>query len=131
MRLACHISRQPKRGMAHRSLPITGCYLSAEVFHEPGPDRVVSYLAMSVFGQPVKRLRSCDPFPPVWRMKCLCSFRAGRAGEIASCGCRFWWRVGKRGRWYAISKRRAFRALLPVVMRELGYFEVTGDWPRD
>jgi len=40
-----------------------------------------------------------------------------------------WWRVGKRGRWYAISERRAFRVLARELERELGYFEVTGDWP--
>jgi hypothetical protein len=50
-------------------------------------------------------------------------------GQIAVCECRSWWRAGKRGRWYAISKRRAFRALLPELMRELGHFEVTGRWP--
>jgi len=62
-------------------------------------------------------------------MCCLCSFRAGQVGEIAACGCRLWWRVGKRGRWYAISERRAFRVLARELERELGYFEVTGDWP--
>jgi hypothetical protein len=61
-------------------------------------------------------------------MFCRCSFRAGRRGEIAACECRSWWRVGRRGRWYAISKRRAFRALLPELMRELGHFEATGNW---
>jgi hypothetical protein len=61
----------------------------------------------------------------------MCSFLAGRPGEIAACGCRSWWRVSKRGRWYAISKRRAFRALLPSLMRELRHFEATGRWPRD
>ncbi len=55
--------------------------------------------------------------------------RAGQPGEIATCGCGFWWRVSKRGRWYAISKRRAFRALMPGLMRELGYLEVSGHWP--
>jgi hypothetical protein len=55
----------------------------------------------------------------------------GRPGEIAACGCGFWWRVSKRGRWYAISKRRAFRALMPGLIRELGYLEVTGRWPTD
>jgi hypothetical protein len=44
-------------------------------------------------------------------------------------GCGFWWRVSKRGRWYAISKRRAFRTLMPGLMGELGYLEVTGRWP--
>jgi hypothetical protein len=65
----------------------------------------------------------------VWRMHCRCRFRAGKPGEIAACGCGFWWRVSKGGRWYAISKRRAFRALMPGLMRELGYLEVTGRWP--
>jgi hypothetical protein len=59
-------------------------------------------------------------------MRCLCSFRAGTVGEIAACGCRFWWRIGRRGRWYAISKRRA---LMCELRRELGYLEVTGKWP--
>ncbi len=84
---------------------------------------------MGVFDQPVKRLQSYDPFPPVWRMRCLCSFRAGKAGEIAACGCRFWWRVGTRGRWYAISRRRALRVLTRELRRELDYFDVTGNWP--
>jgi hypothetical protein len=64
-------------------------------------------------------------------MDCRCSFRVGSRGEIAACGCGFWWRVGRRGRWYAISKRRAFRALVPGLLLELGYFEVTGNWPGD
>ena len=62
-------------------------------------------------------------------MRCLCSFRAGKAGEIAACGCRFWWRVGKRGRWYAISRRRALGVLARELRRELDYFDVTGNWP--
>jgi len=40
-------------------------------------------------------------------------------------------RVSKRGRWYAISKRRAFGALMPGLIRELGYLDVTGRWPAD
>jgi hypothetical protein len=44
---------------------------------------------------------------------------------------RLWWRVSKRGRWYAISKRRAFRALMPDLRRELRYLEVTRRWPAD
>jgi hypothetical protein len=84
---------------------------------------------MGVFGQPVRRLPSYDPDLPVWRMHCACSFRAGRVGEIAACECRSWWRFGKRGRWHAISKRRARRALLPELRRALTYFEVTGSWP--
>jgi hypothetical protein len=67
----------------------------------------------------------------VWRMHCRCRFRVGRPGEIAACRCGFWWRVSKRGRWYAISKRRAFRALTADLIRELGYLEVTGRWPAD
>ena len=102
---------------------------SAEVSLDPGPDRVLSYLVMGVFDQPVKRLQSYDPFPPVWRMRCLCSFRAGKAGEIAACGCRFWWRVGRRGRWYAISRRRALGVFARELRRELDYFDVTGNWP--
>ena len=54
-----------------------------------------------------------------------------QGGEIAACECRSWWRAWKRGRWYAISKRRAFRALLPELMRELSYYEMTGRWPTD
>jgi hypothetical protein len=84
---------------------------------------------MSAFDQPVKHLPSCEPFPPLWRMQCQCSFRVGRPGEIAACACRFWWRVGKRGRWYAISKRRAFRALVPDLRRGLSYFEAAGACP--
>jgi len=91
--------------------------------------RVSSHLAMSVFDQPVERLQPHEPIPPVWRMFCRCSFKVGRWGDIAACECRSWWRVGKRSRWYPISKRGAFRALLPELMRELNYFEVTGDWP--
>ena len=62
-------------------------------------------------------------------MHCLCWFGAGMPGQIAACGCRSWWRVSKRGRWHAISKRRAFRALVPQLRRELDYFEAMGDWP--
>jgi hypothetical protein len=102
----------------------------AKVFPgKPGPDRVVSHFTMGAFDQRVRFPQSCDPFPPVWRMRCPCSFRTGEVGEIAACGCRFWWRVGRRGRWYAISKRRAFRALVRELGRELSYFEMTGNWP--
>lgn len=95
------------------------------------PRRVAARFAMSGFNQPVRRLPSCAPSLPVWRMHCRCRFRVGRPGEIAACGCGFWWCVSKRGRWYAISKRRAFRALMPGLMRELGYLEMTGRWPAD
>jgi hypothetical protein len=91
--------------------------------------RVASSLDMGAFDQPVRRLPPYEPLPPVWRMHCLCTFRAGRRGEIAACACRSWWRVGRRGRWHAISKRRAFRALLAELRRELGCFETTGRWP--
>jgi hypothetical protein len=91
--------------------------------------RVVSPLSMSAFDPSVNRVRSHDPTPPMWRMHCLCSFRAGKPGEIAVCECRCWWRVSRRGRWYAISRRRAFRALLPELRRELSYFEEAGGWP--
>ena len=84
---------------------------------------------MSAFGQPVRRLSSYEPLPPVWRMQCQCSFRVGTPGEITACACSYWWRASKRGRWYAISRRRAFRALMPGLKRELGYLEVTGRWP--
>jgi hypothetical protein len=84
---------------------------------------------MDTSGQPVKRLQSYDPSPPAWRLYCACSFRAGTMGEIAACQCRSWWRFSKRGRWYAISKRAAFRALAPELRRELSYFELTGSWP--
>ena len=62
-------------------------------------------------------------------MQCQCMFRAGKPGEITVCACRFWWRVGKRGRWYAISRRRAFRVLVPDLRRTLRYIEATGAWP--
>jgi hypothetical protein len=84
---------------------------------------------MDIFDQPAERLYSYQPFPPVWRMMCRCWFRAGGLGEIAACECRFWWRVNRRGRWYAISRRRAFRALRPDLLRGLSYFEATGEWP--
>jgi hypothetical protein len=83
---------------------------------------------MSAFDWSVTSPQSHEPFPPVWRMFCRCSFRVGRRGEIAACDCRALWRVSKRGRWYAISRRRAFRALLPHLKRELDYFEATGNW---
>jgi hypothetical protein len=57
--------------------------------------------------------------------------QARRAGEVAACECGYWWRAGKRGRWRAISARRAFRALFPGLMRELSRFELTGGWPED
>ena len=90
---------------------------------------VSSCLTMGAFDQPVRRRHRHEPIPPVWRMFCRCSFRVGRVGEVAVCGCRSWWRVGRSGRWYAISKRRAFRALLPDLAHEIGHFEVTGGWP--
>jgi len=97
--------------------------------HASAPRRVASRLSMSAFDPLVRRLQPHEPTPPVWRMPCLCSFRAGTPGEIAACACCSWWRVSRRGRWYAIYKRRAFRALLPGLRRELRYFELTGRWP--
>jgi hypothetical protein len=35
---------------------------------------------------------------------------------------------GKRGHWYAISKRRAFRTLAPELRRVLGDFETADGW---
>ena len=95
------------------------------------PGRVASCAAMSALDRLVKGLPSYEPIPPVWRMHCRCLLRCGRPGEIAACQCRSWWRVSKRGRWQAISKRRAFRALLPGMRRELDHFEMTGGWPAD
>jgi len=134
--LTCRLpatAQLPRHGaFAHRSLVIAGSHISTKGLPgSPGPSRVASYLTMGAFDQLVKGLQSYEPIPPVWRMRCLCSFRAGRVGEIAACECRSWWRAGKRGRWYAISKLRAFRALLPELMRGLSYFEVTGRWPTD
>jgi hypothetical protein len=57
--------------------------------------------------------------------------QADRPGEVAACECGYWWRVGRRGRWHAICALRAFRLLLPGLMRELSYFELTGGWPGD
>ena len=84
---------------------------------------------MGAFNRSATRVPPHEPFPPVWRMFCRCSFGVGRRGEIAACGCRSLWRVSKRGRWYAVSRRRAFRALLPELRRELRYFDVAGGWP--
>jgi hypothetical protein len=113
-------------------LPARRSWVSPEVLESKAwkrPRRVAARIAMSGFDQPVKRLPSRAPSLPVWRMHCRCRFRAGKPGEIAACGCGLWWRVSKRGRWYAISKRRAFRALMPGLIGELGYLEVTGRWP--
>jgi hypothetical protein len=95
------------------------------------PRRVASWPVMGAFDQLARRLPAFDPTPPVWRMRCRCAFKAGRPGQIAACGCRFWWRASRRGQWYAISKRRAFRTLLPELTRALGHFEATGAWPAD
>jgi hypothetical protein len=84
---------------------------------------------MGTSGESAMALQSHEPILPVWRMFCQCAFRAGRRGEIAACGCGAWWRVGARGRWHAISRRRAFRSLLPHLRRELGHFEMSGEWP--
>jgi hypothetical protein len=84
---------------------------------------------MSAFDQSMPGLQRHQPFPPVWRAHCACWFRVGQAGEIAVCACRSWWRVSKRGRWCAISKRRALRVLLREVRRELACFEASGRWP--
>jgi len=92
-----------------------------------GPGKLI--LAMSAFDQPFRRIPPHEPILPVWRMVCRCSFRAGSRGEIAACACRYWWRVGRLGRWYAISRRRAFRAFRPELIREIGHFETTGSWP--
>jgi hypothetical protein len=83
---------------------------------------------MGAFDQLMSRLPALDPAPPVWRMHCRCPRRGGRPGQITACACRFWWRVSKRGHWYAISKRRAFRALAPELRRVLGDFERAGGW---
>jgi hypothetical protein len=86
---------------------------------------------MGAFGQLASRFRSFEPTPPVWRMHCRCPVKAGRPGHIAACECRFWWRAGKSGRWHAISRRRAFRALLPELQGAIGHFEATGTWPAE
>jgi hypothetical protein len=86
---------------------------------------------MRAFHQVVSRLPSFDPVPPLWRMGCRCLFKPGRPGEITACACRSWWRASKRGQWYAISRRRVFRVLMPQLRRQLGHFEVTGSWPAD
>jgi hypothetical protein len=91
--------------------------------------RVVSPPSMSPFDPSAHRVQPHDPTPPVWRMYCLCLFRPGARGEIAPCHCGSWWRVGRRGRWHAISRRRAFRALLPELRRALAHFEAAGTWP--
>jgi hypothetical protein len=84
---------------------------------------------MSAFDQLRNELRSVQPVPPVWRMQCRCRFRPGSPGEIAVCKCGYWWRAGQRGRWRAICARRAFRVLVPGLMREVSCFELTGGWP--
>jgi hypothetical protein len=61
-------------------------------------------------------------------MRCRCPLRPGAPGQIAACECRFWWRASKRGQWYAISKRRAFRVLAPELRRALADFEQPGGW---
>jgi hypothetical protein len=94
------------------------------------PDWVASLLAMVAFDQLASRLPSYDPTPPVWRMHCRCQLKPGGPGDLAACACRYWWRASKRGQWCAISKRRAFRVLLPGLKRALGHFEVTGNWPK-
>jgi hypothetical protein len=84
---------------------------------------------MSAFDQLRNDLLSVQPVRPVWRMQCTCRFRPGRPGEITACECGYWWRAGQRGRWRPISARRAFRVLVPGLMRELSCFELTGGWP--
>jgi hypothetical protein len=86
---------------------------------------------MGTFDQLGNHLLPYQPLPPVWRMQCTCSFQPGRPGQVAACECGYWWRAGKRGRWHAISVRRAFRVLLPELIDGLGRFELTGDWPAD
>ena len=121
----CWYSGQP--GQAPGG-PITAHRSSAAQYSRASYPGVSSCLTMGAF-DPVRRLPRHEPIPPVWRMFCRCSFRVGRVGEIAVCGCRSWWRVGRSGRWYAISQRRAFRALLPDLAHEIGHFEITGGWP--
>jgi hypothetical protein len=86
---------------------------------------------MGAFEQLASRLPVFEPTPPVWRMRCRCRAKAGQPGHVTVCGCRFWWRIGKHGGWYAISKRRAFRALAPELRRAVAHFETTGVWPAD
>jgi hypothetical protein len=86
---------------------------------------------MRALHQVINCFPSYDPVPPVWRMHCRCQLKPGRPGDIAACACRSWWRASKRGQWHAISKRRAFRELLPQLRHQLGHFEVTGNWPAD
>jgi hypothetical protein len=74
-------------------------------------------------------LSSVQPVRPVWRMQCRCRFRPGRPGEITACECGYWRRAGQRGRRRPISAPRAFRVLVPGLMRELSCFELTGGWP--
>lgn len=93
--------------------------------------RVASLLAMRAFHRVVSRLPSFDPVPPVWRMHCRCLLQPGTPREITACECSFWWRASKRGQWHAISQRRVFHVLLPQLRRQLGHFEMTGNWPAD
>jgi len=111
-----------------------GLWISAKVFENNRRWATWSgslIAPMSAFEQLFQRLPALEPTPPVWRMRCRCPAKAGPPGQIAACGCRFWWRIGKRGGWYAISRRRAFRALLPELRRTVGQFEATGAWPAD
>jgi hypothetical protein len=86
---------------------------------------------MGAFDQLANHLATLEPTPPVWRMRCRCRSKHGQPGQITACECRFWWRISKRGGWYAISKRRAFRALAPELRRVVAQFEATGAWPAD
>jgi len=86
---------------------------------------------MSAFDQLRNPLPSCQPLRPVWRVRCRCWFRPGTPGEATACECGYWWRADKRGRWRAISARRAFQVLFPALTRDLRIFELTGFWPED
>src|ERR1700749_544011 len=79
-------TRKPGRWIFRRG----GVVVSPEVLESKAwkrPGRVAARFAMSGFDQPVKRLPSCAPSLPVWRIYCRCRFRAGNPGEIAACGC--------------------------------------------
>ena len=70
-----------------------------------------------------------EPMRGIARIGCRCDFRSNCVpDEIGVCGCGYWWRVGRRGRWRAISKRKAFKLLWPVIEKELDCWVTTGNW---
>jgi hypothetical protein len=57
--------------------------------------------------------------------KCNCVFVAGMPGEVSRCACGYLWRADKYApyRWRPVSKRKAYKLLVPEVRAQVAEFE--------